>query len=83
LVSLPKETFATDINWLPCGATSRGRQASQSEVFVLGCTDGRFLLVSRMGRVEKTVEAHKGAVLGAKWTSDGNALLTCKIISTL
>ena len=78
LVSLPKDTFATDINWLPSGANSRGRQHGQSEVFVLACTDGRFLLVSRLGRVEKAVEAHKGAVLGARWSSDGSALLTCK-----
>jgi len=28
--------------------------------------------------VEKTVEAHKGAVLGAHWSFDGTALLTCE-----
>ena len=37
---------------------------------------GRFLLVSSVGRVEKTVEAHKGAVLGALWSHDGTALIT-------
>lgn len=40
---------------------------------------GRFLLVSKSGRVEKTVEGHKGAILGVKWANqDGTALLTCK-----
>lgn len=28
--------------------------------------------------MEKTVEAHKGAVLGAHWSFDGTALLTCE-----
>ena len=39
---------------------------------------GKFLLVSKLGRVEKSVEAHKGAVLGAHWSNDGTALLTCE-----
>lgn len=39
---------------------------------------GRFLLVSKTGRVEKTVDGHKGAVLGIRWAvPDGSALLTC------
>ena len=40
-------------------------------------TIGRFLLVSKSGRVEKAVDGHKGAVLGARWVGDGSALLTC------
>ena len=39
-------------------------------------TLGKFLLVSRLGRVEKAVDAHRGAVLGAQWSKDGTALLT-------
>ena len=34
------------------------------------------MLVSSSGRVEKIVEAHKGAVLGALWSHDGTALIT-------
>ena len=37
---------------------------------------GKFLLVSRLGRVEKAVDAHRGAVLGAHWSKDGTALMT-------
>ena len=33
-------------------------------------------MMNKVGRVEKTVEAHKGAVLSARWSSDGSALLT-------
>ncbi|KAL5476125.1 hypothetical protein EMCRGX_G026033 [Ephydatia muelleri] len=75
LVQLPKETYATDIHWIPPGNTAK-KQLSPSDLFALACTDGKLLLVSRLGRVEKAVEAHKGAVLGVRWSGDGTALLT-------
>ena len=41
------------------------------------CLPGRFLIVSKLGRVENSVEAHKGALLGVRWGHDGTTLLTC------
>lgn len=79
------------------------KQSALSELFVLGCTDGketvgrdcegkmcelpsvypgRFLIVSKLGRVENSVEAHKGALLGVRWGHDGTTLLTCECIPT-
>jgi intraflagellar transport protein 80 len=52
------------------------QSTSQSERFALACTDGRILLVSRSGRVENTIDGHKGAVLGVQWAHDGTALLS-------
>lgn len=72
---LPPEVYCTDIHWFPIGIASK-KHGTQSELFVLACTDGRFLLVSKSGRVEKAVDGHKGAVLGARWVGDGSALLT-------
>jgi intraflagellar transport protein 80 len=46
------------------------------QVFVLTATDGCFYLMNRTGRVEKRVDAHKGAVLCARWSFDGSSLLT-------
>lgn len=40
---------------------------------------GRFLFISKNGRVEKTIEGHRGAVLSGRWSYDGNALLTCNV----
>lgn len=34
--------------------------------------------MNKVGRIEKTVEAHRGAVLGLKWSFDGNSFATCK-----
>lgn len=39
---------------------------------------GKFHLVSKNGRIEKSVEAHKGAVLAGRWNFDGTALITGK-----
>ncbi|MEQ2249290.1 Intraflagellar transport protein 80, partial [Ilyodon furcidens] len=36
----------------------------------------KFHLVSKMGRIEKSVEGHKGAVLAGRWNYDGTALIT-------
>ena len=33
-------------------------------------------MISRGGRVEKSVEAHRGAVLSGRWSHDGSALVT-------
>ena len=33
-------------------------------------------LISKSGRVEKFVEAHRGAVLMGRWSHDGTALVT-------
>ena len=45
-------------------------------MFVVGCTDGTFKIISKTGRVEKSVEAHKFAVVAIKWNADGTALVT-------
>ena len=37
---------------------------------------GKFHFVSRNGRVEKSIEAHRGAVLSARWSHDATALGT-------
>ena len=37
---------------------------------------GKFHLISRSGRVEKSIDAHKGAVLSGRWSWDGSALVT-------
>lgn len=44
--------------------------------FVVVFLTGKFHLVTKMGRIEKSVEAHKGAVLAGRWNYDGTALIT-------
>ena len=62
----------TDLLWYPSTQGQKG-----SDVFVIGCTDGTFKLVSKVGRIEKVVAAHQGAVTALKWSNDGTSLATC------
>lgn len=41
VISLPEETFSTDIHWLPIGAAGSKKQSNQSDLFALACTDGQ------------------------------------------
>ena len=44
--------------------------------FLLMLISGKFHLISKTGRTEKSVEAHRGAVLACRWSHDGSALVT-------
>ena len=69
------DVFITDMHWFP--SYSKKLATSASDVFAVSCADGSFRLVSKTGRVEKTVpNAHKGAVVTVRWSYEGNALVT-------
>ncbi|XP_076590790.1 intraflagellar transport protein 80 homolog isoform X2 [Chaetodon auriga] len=74
VVKLPEDIYPVDLHWFP--KTVGGKKQNQTEIFVLTSTDGKFHLVSKIGRIEKSVEAHKGAVLAGRWNYDGTALIT-------
>jgi len=58
------------MDWMPTGKGA-------AEVLALGCSDGSFKLVSKTGRIEKSVaEAHSGAIISIKWSYEGAALAT-------
>uniref|UniRef100_A0A671U1G4 Intraflagellar transport 80 homolog (Chlamydomonas) n=1 Tax=Sparus aurata TaxID=8175 RepID=A0A671U1G4_SPAAU len=74
VVKLPDDIYPIDLHWFP--KTVGCKKQNQTEIFVLTSTDGKFHLVSKTGRIEKSVEAHKGAVLAGRWNYDGTALIT-------
>ncbi|OXB63121.1 hypothetical protein ASZ78_000353 [Callipepla squamata] len=74
VVKLADDTYPIDLHWLP--RSLGGKKQSQAESFVLTSSDGKFHLISKAGRVEKSVEAHSGAVLAGRWNSEGTALAT-------
>lgn len=68
------DTFCTALLWFP---SIHGR-SKETDIFVVGCTDGSFKLISRAGRVEKAMpNAHSGAITALKWSHDGSSLATC------
>ncbi|XP_066565455.1 intraflagellar transport protein 80 homolog isoform X1 [Amia ocellicauda] len=74
VVKLQEDIYPIDLHWFP--KTVGGKKQTQAEIFVLTGTDGKFHLVSKTGRIEKSVEAHRGAVLAGRWNYDGTALIT-------
>mmetsp|Transcript_12103 Transcript_12103/g.27941 ORF Transcript_12103/g.27941 Transcript_12103/m.27941 type:complete len:770 (-) Transcript_12103:166-2475(-) len=68
----PLDANATDMHWFPVRNTR-----SVSDVFVVSCTDGSFLLMTKSGRLEKKVDAHRvGAVISIRWNHEGTAIAT-------
>ena len=68
------DAYFTDLMWYP--VSSKKNQAGGTDVFAIACTDGSFKIISRTGRVEKSVDAHRGACTSLKWSYDGTALCT-------
>lgn len=76
IMTLPKDCYPTDMHWFPKSGNIGGGKKGTSEIFVLTSTDGKLHIINRSGRVEKSTEAHKGAVLSGRWSYDGTALAT-------
>nr|XP_013015107.1 intraflagellar transport protein 80 homolog [Cavia porcellus] len=74
IVKLPDDIYPIDLHWFPKSLGTK--KQTQAESFVLTSSDGRFHLISKLGRVEKSVEAHCGAVLAGRWNYEGTALVT-------
>ncbi|XP_064241171.1 intraflagellar transport protein 80 homolog isoform X2 [Passer domesticus] len=74
VLKLPQDVYPIDLHWFP--RATGGKKQPQAESFVLTSSDGKFHLISKLGRVEKSVEAHCGAVLAGRWNYEGTALVT-------
>ncbi|KAI8852661.1 WD40-repeat-containing domain protein [Chytridium lagenaria] len=72
-VSTPSPSYVSDLQWLP---TAPGKGQTVADLYAAGGTDGKFYLCSKGGRIEKIVEAHKGALLALKWNYEGSAIVT-------
>ncbi|CAF0799987.1 unnamed protein product [Adineta steineri] len=81
---LPQDLYPLDMHWLPKGASlsstgpggSTAKRTIGSDLFVLATSDGKFCFVNKNGRIEKTVEAHRGATICVRWSPDGSQFAT-------
>jgi len=48
-----------------------GFQQGPSDLMAVACTDGKIILLNKSGRIEKTIDAHSGAVIALRWSYDG------------
>ena len=59
------ETPVLAMDWYPSGKGT-------TEILAVACSDGSFKLISKAGRVEKSVaEAHQTAIISIKWSYEG------------
>nr|CAD7260712.1 unnamed protein product [Timema shepardi] len=74
VADLPQELYPTDLHWFPRAQVVGKKQGL--DLLLITSADGKFHLINRNGRIEKSVDAHKGAVLTGRWSFDGAGLLT-------
>nr|XP_022919132.1 intraflagellar transport protein 80 homolog [Onthophagus taurus] len=67
------ELLPTDLHFLPRIGGALGKHG---DLILITSTDGKFHIVNKSGRIERSVEAHKGAILSGQWSNDGSSLLT-------
>jgi len=71
LANFNKDFYPINMSCLTSGGSKSGKI-----YLVVTSSDGKFFLMNHNGRIDKTVNAHKGAVLTGKWSPDSNALVT-------
>ncbi|XP_011140826.1 intraflagellar transport protein 80 homolog isoform X1 [Harpegnathos saltator] len=77
VTQFPNDFYPTDMQCHPClNHTVFIAKKSSLDVLLITTADGKYHLVNKNGRIEKSVEAHKGATTVGKWSNDGSALLT-------
>jgi len=69
------DAFVTAMHFSPAPADGPAGAAAAC-AFAAACSDGTLRFFLRNGRVERTVEAHAGAVTSVRWTKDGACALT-------
>ncbi|RZF37993.1 hypothetical protein LSTR_LSTR006392 [Laodelphax striatellus] len=69
---LPADIYPIDLHSF---SRNQGKKQGVDQLLVTS-SDGRFHLLGKNGRIEKSVIAHKGAALVGRWSHDGASLLT-------
>lgn len=72
ITQLNNEILPTNLQFLSKSSTTK-----HSDVFLITSTDGKFYILNKSGRIERVVEAHKGAILVGQWSNDAVSLMTC------
>ncbi|XP_044766624.1 intraflagellar transport protein 80 homolog [Coccinella septempunctata] len=68
-----KDLYPTDMQFLPRATGTLGKHG---DIILITAADGKFHILNRNGRIERSIEAHKGAILVGQWSNDGSGLLT-------
>lgn len=79
---LSEDFHPTDMHWFPrghqggAGGGGKAPKGQQTDTYLITSAEGKLQLMGRNGRVEKSVEAHRGACLVGRWSHDGAGIVT-------
>lgn len=92
VAKLPADFFPTDLHWLTNGrpsaanstkasgggtaSSSSGGGGAAADSMLITSSDGRFIILNKSARVERTVSGHTAAITVGRWSPDGAGLLT-------
>ncbi|XP_029671491.1 intraflagellar transport protein 80 homolog [Formica exsecta] len=68
--------YPTDMQWHPHPNHISIAKKSSLDVLLITTADGKYHLVNKNGRIEKSINAHKGATTVGRWSNDGSVFLT-------
>ncbi|XP_030241981.1 intraflagellar transport protein 80 homolog [Drosophila navojoa] len=75
VAKLPDDFIPTDMHWLLLGGRSSGG-GKGSDTLLICSNDGRFIILNKSARVERSISAHTAAISSGRWSPDGAGLLT-------
>ncbi|KAL9929664.1 intraflagellar transport protein Oseg5 isoform 1-T1 [Glossina fuscipes fuscipes] len=75
VAKLPDDFIPTDLHWLLLGGRGSGG-GKGSDTLLVCSNDGRFVILNKSGRVERSITAHAAAISIGRWSPDGAGLLT-------
>ncbi|BFF95724.1 intraflagellar transport protein 80 homolog [Drosophila madeirensis] len=75
VAKLPDDFVPTDLHWLLLGGRSSGG-GKGSDTLLICSNDGRFIILNKSARVERSISAHGAAISSGRWSPDGAGLLT-------
>ncbi|KAH8248694.1 hypothetical protein KR032_002292 [Drosophila birchii] len=75
VAKLPDDFVPTDLHWLLLGGRSSGG-GKGSDTLLVCSNDGRFVILNKSARVERSISAHGAAISSGRWSPDGAGLLT-------
>ncbi|XP_030383266.1 intraflagellar transport protein 80 homolog [Scaptodrosophila lebanonensis] len=75
VAKLPDDFIPTDLDWLLLGGRSSGG-GKGSDSLLICSNDGRFVILNKSARVERSIAAHTAAISSGRWSPDGAGLLT-------
>ncbi|XP_041674666.1 intraflagellar transport protein 80 homolog [Drosophila eugracilis] len=75
VAKLPDDFVPTDLHWLLLGGRSSGG-GKGSDSLLICSNDGRFVILNKSARVERSISAHTAAISSGRWSPDAAGLLT-------